>query len=219
MFQKLDWSTPMAKINFLVHWRIFLCISVAVAFAIFAWHVCFPNTFWFVKLWAGFATGGLIGVGLGTRWQLQDSERHPKTSGRFLAFATFAWGVFSLISLGLFAPDLYAQERERTTIRSLKIEDISAVTVSLDGQDIQRFEGFDELDLFVGYAADAELFYPSHEGSTRDFEIEIYLTNGNSLQYHGRIPEHHQNDFTIDFRGFFTRTEIIFPNGRKWLKL
>ena len=219
MFEKLDWSTPTAKIGLSGHWRIFLCILVAALLAMFVWHACFPNTFWFVKLWAGFATGSLSGVITGTWWQLRDCERHPKTSGRLLAFAAFAWGVLSLISLGLLAPDLYAQERERTIIRSLTLNDISAIAVSLDGQTPYRFNETKKLDLFVNCAGNADLFYPNHEESTSEFEIAIYLTDGSLLQYDGRIPERHQSDFAIDFRDFFAKTEIIFPNGRKWLNL
>ena len=37
------------------------------------------------------------------------------------------------------------------------------------------------------------------------------------LEYNGGIPERHQNDISLSFRGYFTWSDIIIPDGRQWL--
>lgn len=217
MLRQLDWDTSLNKVNIADHWRVLLCAAVGAVPATLIWHTFFPHTFWFIKLWTGFATGATAGVFPGLWWQVRDNERRPSTSGRFAATCIFGWGALAVISVFCWMPDLHAQEKERARIRSLAVADISSISIRIDGR---RFRHIQDPELFASFVAcskHAELFYPSHEGSTIKFQIVIFRNNGSSLEYDGRVPERHQDDFSLEFRGYFVSTEIIVPGGREWL--
>jgi hypothetical protein len=217
MLRGLDWDTSARKINIADHWRLLICTLGGSTLATLIWHAFFPHTLWFTKLWTGFSTGMSAGMIPGTMWQLHADKRRSITSGWFIVMGVFGWGLFACISLILWAPDLHAQEQERSKIRSLVAADISAIFVRLDDQRTCRIEDAATIASFVHHTKEAELFYPSHEGSARRLEIAIFNRDGTSLQYDGRVPERHQNDFSLGFRGYFVWTEIIIPGGRQWL--
>ncbi len=168
MLKELDWSTPVGETVIGNHWRILLSVVIGAVLVTPIWHAFFPNTLWFTKLWTGFATGATFGMIAGTWWQLGDAKRYAITSGRFVSIATLAWGAFACISLFLWAPNLYAQERELSAIRSLKTTDILSVTICLDGQNPLHVTNARKINSHVTCTRNAELFYPSHEGSDCD---------------------------------------------------
>ena len=217
MFRDLDWRTSSKDVNVIKHWRVALCVVVGGLVATLIWQTFFPHTFWFVKLWAGFATGATAGMFPGTWWQTRDEGRRRVTSGKFIAIGTSAWGLFALIAIFLIAPELQAQESERFLIRSLTASDISFIEVSVDGGSTMRIQDATPIASFVAHSKQAELFYPSHEGSQIELQIVIHRKNESLLKYDCRVPEHHGSDLSLRIRGYFFESEIIVPGGRSWL--
>ena len=162
MPRELDWNTPLGKVSIGAHWRLLLCVVLCSVIATFIWHACFPHTLWFTKLCTGFATGAALGMIPGTWWQLHDVERRPITSGYLVLIGIFGWGFFAGISLVFEAPDLRAQETERSRIRSLSGADISSISVHMEGRRPLKIEDADRIASFVGRAAIPELCSPSH---------------------------------------------------------
>ena len=212
MSHEHDWRTSPASEMIRQYWRILLCVFVCVAIATIIWQALFPHTFWFMKIWTGFATGTPVGMIPGTWWQLRDKQRRPMLSGRYLVVFVMFSGVVSY-DMG---SNFYAQEGQRSRIRSLRVVDISSIAIALDGQPHRNIEDAETIAEFVALSERAELFYPSHEVSKRDFEITIHLADRRMLQFFGGVPERHQNDFSFQILGPHS-WGIIFPRGREWL--
>ena len=213
MLQGLDWNTWPTKIRIATHWRLLTCVLTGFIIATLIWHTLFPHTLGFNKIWGGFATGATAGMLPGTKWQLYSDTRRAETSGWFVVVGVCFWGLLACISLFQLAPQLYAQEQELAMIRSLAAADISGISVKLSDQRLQRIEDAETISQLVRCTKRARLFYPSHESSTRRFEITIVCVNGKRLRYKGRVPERHMDDFSLRFRG----CGIIIPGGRRWL--
>ena len=81
-----------------------------------------------------------------------------------------------------------------------------------DSNDVEVVEGFCQL------VRKAELFYPSHEGSTKEIELSLILSNGEKLDFPSRVPERHRNDLSLQYRGPSNWNEIIIPGGRRWIE-
>jgi len=216
MFRELEWGWSN-KFKMRDHWRILLCVVVGTLASTLIWNVLFPHTEGFAKLWAGFATGASVGMILGTCWQLSDNRRRPITSGRSLVIAIFFCCLFAGFSILLMAPEMDAQEEELTRIRSLGTGDILAISVRIKGRRSRHIEDPELIESFVAHSNRAGLFFPSHEGSTVEFQITIHRTDGAPLRYDGRVPECHQDDFSLSFRGRFVWSEVVLPGGRQWL--
>ncbi len=214
--QELDWQTPLKQMSLGPHWRILVGVVLGAAISVAIWGLAFPHTFWFLKLWAGFATGSVLGTLAGTSWQIRDHARRTATSGRFLLLAILGWGAFALISLFELAPQMRAEEAMRKEIRAFTSQAIKSLEVNAQGRRIVADAA--SIKEFCQAANRAELFYPSHEVSTQEFEITIQLRIGNSTTYQARVPERHQGDLSLKFRGPSHWSEILLPGGRKWIE-
>ena len=215
--RELDWAAPLRGPRIAKHWRLLVCQLLASIPAVGIWNEYSPHTFWFEKLWAGLATGSLVGLIPGGYWQLREPKRRGQTSGRSLVFGFVATAVFAAVAALLMKPDLDAQERQRALIRSLSAADIGELFIQIDGQTRRRVRDAASIDSLAALTQDAELFYPSHEGSKFEFDLEIHCRNGAVLEYRGRVPERHTDDISLDFRGYFGWHAIIIPGGRLWL--
>lgn len=223
---ELDWSTPLTSIDLFTHWRIIVCIILFFFISFGVWHVIYPHTFPFLKLWAGFATGSVVGTLVGAYWQLQDCRRRAQTSGKFLSIALLAWGFFAIISLFSLAPQMHDEETMRAKMRSLSSQNLKSITIDLvtgqlaeidDGKRFAKVEDLEEIDEFCRLASSAELFYPSHEGSLREYSISLLFDDQTIEKFDARVPERHPNDLSLKFRGTSHWAEIIIPNARKWI--
>lgn len=217
MLRDLDWESSLLEMNLQEHFRLLLCVVVGGFAATLILNWFFPHTFWIAKLWSGFAIGATVGMFPGTWWQLSDNRRRPKTCGWFVVIGIFGWGFFAVISVARIVPDLRAQETELARFRSLAVADISSISVRSYGKDAQRIQDISQIGSFVRHSRQAKLFYPGHEGSADEFRIVIHRSDGTSLEYDGCVPEQHQSDFSLQFRGYYALNEIIFPGGRVWL--
>lgn len=218
MSQGLDWTTPSTEISLRDHWRILISIIVGAGVSFLIWHLCFPHVFPFMKFWAGFATGATVGLLVGAKWQLKDESRRAHTSGRFLAIASLAWGFFAIITFLWLMPSFISQERERAKVRHLEANDISSIEIQFEGKPPRVVASPKSIREFVERSHDAELFYPSHEGSIREFKMTIVHVNGESQIYEGRIPKRHQRDISLRFWANAELQELIVPEGRHWLE-
>ena len=217
MFRELDWNASARRVKLGMHWRMLFCALLFIIFAIFVWNWLYPNTFWFMKLWAGLATGTFAGIIFGGIWQLCDHRRWPHTSGWFLLAGTMGMGIFASIAIVMFVPEFRDQELERSKIRSLKTTDIAMISVRVPGRGSRVIKDFDSIAMLISDAQHAELFFPSHERSVLDFQLTINLVNGVSLAYEARIPERHKDDMSLRFHAYFAMNELIVPGGRRWL--
>lgn len=217
MLQGLDWKTSARRSIVGDHWRILIWLAFGGITSTFIWQLCSPHTLWFDKLWAGMATGFAVGMVPGTIWQLRVRERWPNTSGWFIIIGFGGFGLFAGIALFLIAPDLHAQEQQRSFIRLLTAAEISAVWVRVDDQPTVYIIDAQQIESFADYTRRAELFYPSHEGSELEYEITVYGYDGQSWYYKGRVPERHRDDISLQFHAYFDWSEIIIPGGHQWL--
>ncbi len=217
MLRDLDWSKSAGGIYVRHHWRILFCIAIGVIAATLTWHAAFPHIFWFFKLWCGGATGALIGMIPGVWWQIADPERRPNTSGHFIFVCFFGGGIFAGISIFQLMPQFQSEETMRTRIRSLSAQDIVAIRIRIDDQPPESVQDTQDIASFVRHARNAELFYPSHEGATLDFQLNIELETGLVWKYNGAIRERHRNDLVLDFQAHIVQSHILIPNGRTWL--
>lgn len=218
MLRELDWKTSLRKVSVIGHWRAVLCALAGTAVATYGWNTFYPHSHGFEKLWMGLATGGTVGMIPGTIWQLWNRERRPSTSGWFLATSILSWGAFAAVAVFLMAPDLSAEEHERSVLRALDVENISAVSVHVRGHDARRIKEHEVLALFVENTKHAELFYPSHELCTTEFKIVIYRKNGEESGYDGCIPERHPSDFSLSYRAYFSVRDVLVPGAQAWLE-
>jgi hypothetical protein len=177
----------------------------------------FPETFWFEKFWMGAGIGLGVGAIFGSIWQTRDAVRRQKTSGWFLVSCIFGWGAFASIAVFDMVPDMKSQEIERDKIRSLESGNISRISFARDNKKLPSIESSEALNAFASLTKRAQLYYPSHESCSEDFDITIYMKTGSSLNYRGCVPERHTDDFTITFQAYSSIREIIVPNGRKWI--
>ena len=217
VLSELDWEHPASKSPpWATHCRVYTGILACCAVSLLCWHYVFPNTFWFEKLWAASTTGGALGTGIGYWWQLANSQRRAGSSGWFFVLGVVGWGFFALISIFILGPDLAGQEHELEKIRALK--NAAVLEVRVFGGDLrpQLTDHPAVIEPFKKLAGQARLFHPSHEGSLEEFEISVRLADGTVLSYHGRVPEKHPHDFSIDCRSYFWH-EIRFPIGASWL--
>jgi hypothetical protein len=217
MIRDLDWKTPLKSISMGQHWRIWLCILVFSVLSTAIWHTMFPHTMGFMKLWTGFATGSVLGTFVGVYWQFRDNMRRGQTSGKFLLMAFLGWGAFAVISFFSFAPQMHAEETVRSETRSLTTR--AVVSIELNNPTLRTVvTDRKSIEQFCKAASHAELFYPSHEGSVQEYDIIISLDDGEIRRFRARIPERHQNDLSLDFRGPSHWTEILLPDCRKWIE-
>ncbi|WFB37492.1 hypothetical protein P3T73_06935 [Kiritimatiellota bacterium B12222] len=217
MIRELDWKTPLKSMNMGNHWRIWLGILIFVSLSTAVWHSLYPNTMWFLKLWTGFATGSVLGTFAGVYWQVRVSTRRCQTSGKFLLIAFLGWGAFAVISLVIFAPQMRAEETIRSEMRSLTPQTVLSIEVS-DSASRNLVSDRKHIEQFCRVASQAELFYPSHEGSVLEYEITIFLRGGQVRPFRARVPERHQRDLSLGFSGPSHRTEILLPGGGKWIE-
>lgn len=215
--RELDWARSPWKPKIGAHWRLIVCQTLVSIAAAAIWNAHSPHTFPFLKLWMGFATSSLGAMIPGVYWQLRDPKRRSQTSGRFLALSFVISAVCLAVAFFLIAPDLDAQERERALVRSLTASDISELSIRIEDEPGRRIRNAASISSLTALTRSAELFYPSHEGSKFEFQIEIHCRNGAVLEYRGRVPERHTNDISLDFHGYFGWHEIIIPGGRGWL--
>jgi hypothetical protein len=215
--RELDWAVPLRESKYGAHWRLFVCPLLLSIPATAIWHAYSAHTFPFLKLWLGLVTGALLGLIPGVYWQLKEPKRRGRTSGRFLAFGFAVNAICAGVAFFLMAPDLDSQERERALIRSLSAADISELFIQIDDAPGRFVQDAACITSLTALTRRAELFYPSHEGSKFEFQIEFHCRNGAVLEYRGRVPERHTNDISLDFHGYFGWHEIIIPGGRLWL--
>jgi hypothetical protein len=214
----LDWNTPLNEINIGQHWRIGLCIIIFATLATVVWHALFPHTMFFLKLWTGFATGSLVGTFVGTYWQFQNKNRRAKTSGWFLLLAFLGWGAFATISCIMLAPQMRAEESLRSEIRSLSTKSLILIQIKGNGALFVSINNADEISQFCQLASNSELFYPSHEGSLKNYELSMSFRDKKFNFFKARIPERHPKDLSLDYNGLFFHTEVIVPGGACWIE-
>ncbi len=198
--------------QFVGNWRLQVRVAACVVVATAFWHWLYPHTFWFLKFWTGMATGAPVGVlWYGSRYFRQLRLRRSDAvlyvlGGAALFFVAVVW----------VAPDLQSQEAERTKLRSLRSDDISIISIR-SGERVSRCEDADAIGSFVERLHRSTLFYPSHEGSRSEFQLSIHLKDGTRLEYNGRVPERHQSDVSLGFRGHSSWSEILVPDCSDWL--
>lgn len=214
--RELDWKTPLKSVDMGRHWRIWLAIVVFSACSTRVWHTIFPHTDGFLKLWSGLATGSLMGTLAGMFWQFRDRSRRSLTSGKFLLTTFLAWGTFAAVSLVMLAPQMHAEEMVRREMRSLTAQTVLSIEVKTQASR-KVLNDRKTIDQFCKAASHAELFYPSHEGSVREYEISISLHDEQVRSFTARVPERHQNDLSLEFTGPSHCAELILPDGRKWM--
>jgi hypothetical protein len=194
-------------------------MATGAALASLVWSLAFPIGFWFLKLWAGISTGGLLGLVLGMIWQLRDDRRRSQTSGKFLMHGMIALGLFSAVALFLMAPMMRAEQKQCFVLRSLDLSRISEARVSVQGREECRILDREKLDSFVTLAKNAEPFRPDHEGALMSFKLTLIPRGDSPLEYEGRIPTKHTDDIALQFRaGAMLKNEILIKGGRKWLE-
>ncbi len=217
IIQGLDWKTPLKSVNLATHWRIGLGILAFASLSTVIWHFLYPNTLWFLKLWTGFATGSVMGALAGVCWQFRDPNRQEKTSGWFLLTAFSVWGAFAVISIVILAPQMRTEESIRSEIRFMTSPDILSIVVNYS---TPREVTADKrhIEQLCMTANNAELFYPSHEGSLQEYGLTFFLRDGQVKHFQARIPERHPNDLSLGFSGPSHWAEIILPGGRKWIE-
>jgi hypothetical protein len=194
-----------------------MCVLLCGAVATAVWKTLFPHCFWFVILWAGFVTGGAIGMLPGVAWQFQDPARIRRTSGRLVIAIFIGWSAFGVFAIAWLGPDFKSQESQRSRLRSLATDEVEAIAVGSSEQTLRRIDDAASVDQFLLLIQKADLYEPSHEGSILHFQLDIHLRNGRILKYAGRVPERHSDDFFLTFRGALAWHEVIVPDGRRWL--
>jgi hypothetical protein len=197
------------------YWRIALCVLGGAIVATALWQALFPHTMWFKKLWAGSVTGGVVGMLPGMGWQWRNKDRRAATSWWILVIAFLCWGAFAVISVIDLAPQMKAEEAQRTRIRSLLTQDIVAIEISSAGQK-RRLDDDAAIRSFVRLARNANLFYPSHEGSVQEYELQLVFHDGKTVAYRARVPQRHRDGPSLGFRGPSHWAEVIVPNGGHW---
>lgn len=181
-----------------------ICGLIVAVISYGLWHLAFPNTFWFLKLWCAVAIGVMVGL-------MIDFRRRRSVIG--LMFGS----LIALLGLTVLVPDLYHQESKLRSIRSLTDVGIDAIVVVEKNGPRRHIVDRDAIDSFEKLASDATLFYPSHETSMRGLHVTLSLTDGQTLSFHARVPARHGNDIALQFRAFLFMQEILVPNAVQWL--
>ncbi len=214
--RELDWKTPLKSFNVISHWRICLGILVFAALSVAILHMAFPHTQTFMKLWAGFSTGAVLGTLVGGYWQIRDKKHRKVTSGFFLLVAFFGWGLFATIAMSMVVPQMRAEEAMLTQIQSIHSRNLERIEIWNGATSIVA-EDKEIIDQFRAITTNAKLFYPNHEGATEEYELELHFTNHEPLVFQAHIPERHQNDISLSFRGPMSWANILIPGGRHWI--
>jgi hypothetical protein len=217
VFKYLDLLTPARDASYAAHRRIFISVGIGAAVSVALWSVLFPDTFWFLRLWVGFATGAFVGLAFGSFWQLHLPARRMQTSADLLRTAFPAFGLFSLVAIFLFVPDLRAQEKELALFHSLSTQPIVSVTVAVPGRGERPIKSGLDLSEFMALTRNAQLFYPSHEGSILDFQLTLRFQDGTYRVFEARVPERHVADVAVRFHGYMAYNEILLPDARAWI--
>ncbi|MBI1313128.1 hypothetical protein GC176_17700 [bacterium] len=202
MFADLDWTTPANKASLEGHWRVMLGMVAGAVLTTVLLHDLYPNTFWFMKIWAGVAIGFAVGTVVITGWQLHNKERRQRTSGRLLCTLIFGFGLFTTVSLLDVVPDLASQEAKLRSVRAWDARDIVSLAVELEDHSTLWIDAPSVISDFVTCTQQATLFYPGHEGSLSEIQITVHLSNEQFETFPARIPEHHQFDVSLKFRGY-----------------
>jgi hypothetical protein len=111
-----------------------------------------------------------------------------------------------------------AEERELARFHSLSAQSLSSIIVSVPDRAPIHVQDNDAIASFVELAHRAELFFPSHEGSSLDFSISLEPKGGASEMFGSRVPEQHESDVAIHFRASITYGDILLPGGHAWLR-
>lgn len=205
-------------INLRVHWRLLASFAIGALLGGLIWSLVFPFGFWFMKIWAGMTTGGLVGLILGTRWQFRDADRRSRTSGKFLRQGWIGLGLGSAVSLFMLAPKMHLEQKQRSLFRSLDPARIVEVRIHAQGREERRIVDRRTLESFIALARTAEPFHPDHEGTVLSFKLVLVQQGEAPLEYAGRIPTKHTDDIALEFRTGAMLSEILIGGGRKWLE-
>ena len=206
--------------NWRQYWRIVLSMFIGyVAIGLLLYPIL-PESYWFSRFWVSGALGNFLGFLIGVVWYIRSVKPISKNSLRFLLFA----GVFIAIgtSIGLFVmvPFLQGQEKELKFIYSLSKQNISQVTITIQGRN-PLVVTEPEIATFKRYLENARFFGErSHELSIEEFQIEIEYEDGRII-YDANVTERHLNDVALDYkinvRIFKLHDEILLPGLNKWL--
>ncbi|OIO67500.1 MAG: hypothetical protein CO186_12620 [Zetaproteobacteria bacterium CG_4_9_14_3_um_filter_49_83] len=191
-FQELDWKTPLTEIKLAESWRIVVCTALFSLLTIAVWHFFFPHTFMFMKLWASGVTGGAIGILVGLFWQLKDKDRRGRTSGLFI-FVFLGWSLFSLRAFFDLVPQMQVEELMRSEVRELSVKAIVGIQIQHHSSTVMLSDQ-ESINRLYQLASQAELFYPSHEGSLEEFDIQFSTMTGPWQRFSATVPERHPND-------------------------
>ncbi len=215
--RNLDWDTPVKRVPLGNHWRILVCIMGFSVMTITFWHLSFPHTMWFLKLWCGFSTGSLLGIITGAFWQCREPARIRLTSGKFLLSGLLCFGTFTGVSLCVFAPQMRSEERVRREIRSVSPEALTSIY--LDSHSVRwAITQEDLLRQFCEITEDAELFFSSHEMSAEELEISFHFRDKRIRNFHARVPSRHPQDLALQMQSGFALSEILLPGGWTWIE-
>jgi len=212
MLHNLDWTTSARAADLTQHRRFLQSQAVATVLSLMAWWGIYPNTFWFIKLWAAITTGIFIGSVLGSIWQLGNAARVPATSGRLLVSTIAGSGLMAGLSMVMFRPAFHAEELALAHVRALSKSSIRSITVcsaSATCRDISR----EQMSAFLRQTQSAILFYRSHEASSQEFRIELHFADGSTEGFSAAIPERHPADVALDCDGCLAG-EVLIPGAR-----
>lgn len=211
MLHDLDWTTSARAADRTKHRRFLWPQVVATVLSLLLWWSLYPNTFWFIKLWAAIATGTFVGGVLGSIWQLANSARFPTTSGRLLVSAIAGSGLMAILSIVVFRPALLAEELALAHVRDLSNGSIRSITVcsaSLPCRDMSR----EQVSAFLRQTQAAILFYRSHEASSQEFHMDLHFSDGRTEGFNAAIPERHPADIALDCEGCLAG-EVLIPGA------
>ena len=215
---QLDLHMRMPHVKQREYWRVSLVATLGTFVAFFVWHILYPHTLWFYRLWGALGTGGVLGNLLGLVWQLSDASRRRRSSGRYVALLVIGGCCYILpLSLCSLAPMLGAQESELSRIRALQPTDVVAISIRVSGRPALSVTDRSLLTSFTENCRDSELFYPSHERFACEYQLDLHFMDGSIETYDVGIPERHQADMALSFWTPGGYSRVLIRNGAKWL--
>ena len=169
----------------------------------------------FNKVWSAATTGGAVGLFIGACWQISGRARRNGTSAPFLLLALVAWSAFATLSLMKLGPNMQAEERVLSEVRALTPEAIRIFEFGDVEEGARPPKIRDEkVGTFCLLTQRAELFYPSHESATQEYEITLRLIEGRPNVVRAWIPERHLADLALRFEELGRHVEILLPGGK-----
>ena len=211
-----EWQFEFIRYLFLYCWKLVLLTALIFMLYFAFMNICFPDIYWFYKLWTA---GAFTGFGSfviifafkhrlirqnGSLFLLESHVKKFLWLGVVVMFVVFIYGLAAI-------PGFIKIERTLNIIRSLSPENISGISlknIRLSPEEISRF---------AKSCASARLFYPSHEQSGNEFIVSIALKNSKDLDFPACIYVKHSGDIVLRYTTVFAQETILIPNTAELL--